>query len=288
MKQASVYGQHLARCFGLDDAPSLVTRTPGGIEFAATEIRIAAPRDCIAMPVPRENAVLAALMLRDCPSFTYWEHGRPAPSASLRDGDTMFLDLRRDPAIVLDQPFHAILFQLPHRALGAIGDLDCRLGAGLTDLTIRNLGVVIQTALAHPGRISPQCVEHTHLALVSYVAQAYGGRLPPVQGGLAPWQERKAKEALLEGALALKDVARECGLSVSHFSRAFRETSGLAPHQWLLRQRLETAKRLLATSRMSLAEVAIASGFGSQSYLTRFFSRRIGVSPGVWRRYQMQ
>ena len=57
------------------------------------------------------------------------------------------------------------------------------------------------------------------------------GRL---RGGLAPWQERRAKEILsanLDGDVPLKDVARECRLSVSHFSRAFRRTVGVAPHQ---------------------------------------------------------
>ena len=287
MSQGSVHGQHLARCFGLDDAPSLVTRTPAGIELAATEIRIDAPRGCTARAVPRDDAFMAALMLRDCPSLTYWEGGRPAPSASLRDGDTLFLDLRRDPAIGLDRPFHSVFFTLPR----PMRDLECRLGAGVADATIRSLGAVIRMALTHPGRISRLCVEHTHLALAAHVAEAYGGGMPPMQGGLAPWQEKRAKEALeshLDGGLALEEVARECRLSVSHFSRAFRQTTGMAPHQWLLRQRIETAKRLLATSGMSLAEVATASGFGSQSHLTRFFSRRIGVSPGVWRRYQMQ
>lgn len=285
MKRVSVYGRNLARCFGLDDAPSLVTRTPSGIELFATEICVDA-RDSPVRPSPCEDAVMVALMLRDHPSFIYWENDTPASPAVLRHGDTMFLDPRRSPAIEFDRPFHALFFTLPRQGR----DLDCRPGTGVTDATIRSLGLVIETALAHPGRISPLCVEYTHLALASYVAQAYGGT-PSVQGGLAPWQERRAKEALeahLVGGLPLEDVARECRLSVGHFSRAFRQTTGMPPHQWLLRQRIETAKRLLATSRMSLAEVATASGFGSQSYLTRFFSRRTGVSPGVWRRYQMQ
>ena len=287
MRQASVYGQDLARCFGLDHAPSLVTRAPAGIELVATEICIDASDDAVARPVPRDDAFMIALMLRDHPSFTYWEHGRPARSSPLKEGDTVFLDLRRDPAVGLDWPFHAIFFTLPRR----MRDLECGLGAGVADVTIRSLGVVMQIALAHPGRISPLCVEHTHLALATYIAQAYGGGTPPVQGGLAPWQEKRAKEVLqshLGGGLVLEDVARECRLSVGHFSRAFRQTTGMAPHQWVMRQRIDTAKRLLATSRMTLAEVAIASGFGSQSHLTRFFSRRIGVSPGAWRRGQMQ
>ena len=72
-----------------------------------------------------------------------------------------------------------------------------------------------------------------------HVAQTYGGLRPvlrPVRGGLALWQVRRAKElpsANLDGAVTLKGIAEECRLSVSHFSRGFRQTVGFAPHKWL-------------------------------------------------------
>lgn len=302
MKQAKAYGRSLARSFRLDNAPSLVTRTPAGIEAAATEISVVAPDHHVTGPVASEDAFMVTLMLRDHPSFACWEDGKPAPPASLRAGDVVFHDLRRDPAILLDKPFQAILFYLPRMVLNAIaeeqgtphiGDLNYRPGIGVADATIRNLGAVVRTALTQPGKVGRLCADHANLALATYVAQAYGlaATARPLQGGLAPWQERKAKDALvahLDGALALEDLARECRLSVGHFSRAFRQSTGMAPHQWLLRQRIETAKKLLVDHRMTIAEVAIASGFGSQSHLTRFFSARTGVSPGAWRRCRVQ
>ena len=109
----------------------------------------------------------------------------------------------------------------------------------------------------------------------------------PVRGGLAPWQVRRAKEILsanLDGGVPLKEVARECRLSVSHFSRAFRRTMGVAPHHWLLTHRIEVAKEKLRDSRLSLSDVALACGFADQSHLTRVFTRMVGVSPGAWRR----
>ena len=128
------------------------------------------------------------------------------------------------------------------------------------------------------------------LAVGVHVAQTYGGMRPvarPARGGLAPWQERRAKEVLsanLDGGVPLKEVARECRLSVSHFSRAFRRTMGVAPHNWLVTRRIEVAKEKLRYSRLSLSDVALACGFADQSHLTRVFTGMVGVSPGAWRR----
>ncbi len=76
----------------------------------------------------------------------------------------------------------------------------------------------------------------------------------------------------------------ECGLSVSHFSRAFRRTAGAAPHHWLMTRRVEAAKEKLRDSRLSLLDVALACGFSDQSHLTRVFAGMVGLSPGAWRR----
>ena len=145
-------------------------------------------------------------------------------------------------------------------------------------------------ALSHPDRANQLFVEHVLLGLGIHVAQTYGGMRPlslPVRGGLATWQVRRAKEILstnLDGRVPLKEVARECGLSVSYFSCAFRRSMGAAPHKWLLTLRVEAAKGKLRDSRLSLRDVALACGFADQSHLTQVFTRIVGLSPGVWRR----
>ena len=109
----------------------------------------------------------------------------------------------------------------------------------------------------------------------------------PARGGLAPWQERRAKEILranIKRGVTLKEVARECGLSVGHFSHAFRRTLGVAPHKWLIEQRVVLSKDKLRDEGLSLSDVAVECGFSDQSHLTRVFRKTVGVSPGVWRR----
>ena len=163
-------------------------------------------------------------------------------------------------------------------------------GAGVNDATIFSLGSTILPAVSHVDQANRLFVDHVTLAAGIHLASTYGGLRPvarPVRGGLAPWQERRAKEVLssnLDGSEPLKDVARECRLSVSHFSRAFRRTIGVAPHNWLLMRRIEVAKEKLRNSRLPLAEVALACGFADQSHLTRVFTGMVGVSPSAWRR----
>jgi AraC family transcriptional regulator len=135
-------------------------------------------------------------------------------------------------------------------------------------------------------------VDHVAAALCSHVAQHYGGvqrlgKLP--RGGLAPWQEKRAKELLqsdLSGELSLSRLALECGLSVRHFTRAFRQSMGIPPHRYLLKRRIEHARELLRNPTLSLLEIALACGFSDQSHFTRVFRASMHVSPGAWRRQQ--
>jgi AraC-like DNA-binding protein len=88
----------------------------------------------------------------------------------------------------------------------------------------------------------------------------------------------------LTGATPLSDIADACGLSVSHFSRAFRRSTGLAPHAWLLQTRVEAAKALLQRREAPLSKIARACGFADQSHFSGVFTRRVGLSPGAWRK----
>jgi len=116
-----------------------------------------------------------------------------------------------------------------------------------------------------------------------------GARLAPTirKGGLAPWQERRAKDLIdanLVKGVRVEEVAEACGLSVSYFTHAFRTSTGHPPHSWLLKRRLEFAMRLIREGRSNLADIAVATGFADQSHLTRVFKRRVGISPSLWRR----
>ncbi len=133
-------------------------------------------------------------------------------------------------------------------------------------------------------------IDQIGLSLLAHFAQTYGGMRPSdavSEEGLAPWQERRAKEimrARFASNLTIADVAAECKLTPSHFARSFRRSTGVAPHEFLSQLRIEEAKRLMLSTKLPLADVALICGFGDQSYFTRVFSRIVGASPGAWRR----
>jgi transcriptional regulator GlxA family with amidase domain len=88
----------------------------------------------------------------------------------------------------------------------------------------------------------------------------------------------------LSDNLSLNGVAAACKLSASHFARAFKASTGLPPHQWVMATRIEMARGILASSDTPLVEIAGMCGFADQSHFSRVFARIIGASPGAWRR----
>jgi AraC family transcriptional regulator len=299
MTQAGVYGQGLGRRFRLKDAPSLITRSLRSAELAVTETRDDDPVPGLSGSMPSEDAYLVSLKFRDYPDCECWERGKFVTKADVRAGATYLYDLKRDPRYVIDKPFHSIFFYLPRSALddiakqaGAprVGELAYQPGIGHDDAVIRHLGASLVEGLHRPDETNQLFVDHMMLALTAHVAQTYGGLkriTEQTRGGLATWQEKRACERLesdLAGKISLEHVAAEFGLSVSHFSRAFRISTGLPPHQWLLRQRVKAAKQLMTVRDLPLSEIAISAGFANQSHFTRVFSSVVGVSPGAWRR----
>jgi AraC family transcriptional regulator len=103
------------------------------------------------------------------------------------------------------------------------------------------------------------------------------------RGGLPRSSLRRVIEyinANLDQDLGLRSMAAVSGLSEDHFARAFRESTGVPPHRYLLQQRLERARQMLETSDMSIVEIAQALGFADQSHLTNLFRRNLGMTPG--------
>ena len=110
---------------------------------------------------------------------------------------------------------------------------------------------------------------------------------PPKLGGLAPWQLRRVTDyidAHLAEDVQLRTLADLAKLSRSHFCRAFKASTGLAPHRWQLQARIAKAKELLLEGEVPLAQIAVATGFADHAHFTRTFSRATGSSPGAWQR----
>lgn len=106
-------------------------------------------------------------------------------------------------------------------------------------------------------------------------------------GGLCPWQIRKVTshvDAHLDRAIRNEDLATIVRLNPSHFGRAFRNSFGEPPHEYVIRRRVERAQGLMLSTGAPLSEIALDCGLADQSHLTRLFRRIVGQSPRAWRR----
>ena len=293
------YGNELAENFGTEGAPFIVTRSLPHAELAVTEIEVVRPFGSTSTPLPRQDAYMVSFSLEDLFGIQYWEDGRPVPPGNVRAGGATFHDLRREPVVLVDRPLHTVQWFVPRAALNSladeakaphINDLRHEPGVGVFDEAIGHMSMTLLSALRAGEQVNRIFVDHITMAFAAHLAGVYGGMEPAarlIKGGLAPWQDRRAKEILvadLTGATPLAEIATACGLGAGSFARAFRRSTGLAPHAWLLTARVDRAMTLLRQPQMPLSEIALACGFADQSHFTRVFTRQTGRSPGVWRR----
>ncbi|NGO66666.1 helix-turn-helix transcriptional regulator [Rhizobium daejeonense] len=156
------------------------------------------------------------------------------------------------------------------------------------DPVLRRLALRIYPFFDAPETMDSLMADHYMWSLGIYLCTHYGDLAirRPIVGGLCTWQVRLAKDVIetsLVGGIGLADLAQLCGLRTSQFAHGFKRSTGVAPYEWLQCRRIERAKECLLAGG-SLFDVAALCGFADESHLIRMFRRRMGVSPGAWRR----
>lgn len=290
-------GERLARHFGIRMTSTLSVR--GFSRDPLVMTRLKGETDAGA-PTPATNpepAFSIMLQLRDLPHHELWVAGRLTHSGAVPVGAVSVVNLEDQPVSLLSGTFDALQFYVPHTLFEDLAGED-----GFTrptslawprarpDPVAAALGALLLPAIETPEPAMSLFAEHVAVAFLGHAVQRYGqasAAANPLRAGLAPWQERRAKElmrARLATSLSMTDVSRECRLSPSYFAAAFRRSTGLSPHQYLSRLRVEEARSLMLGTTLPLDEIALRCGFGSQSYFTRMFTKLAGISPGQWRR----
>ncbi|WP_344101716.1 AraC family transcriptional regulator [Nocardiopsis rhodophaea] len=144
------------------------------------------------------------------------------------------------------------------------------------------------TEYERPEPVDALYVQALVQAVAAHVVRMSSERsaTPPRVGGLSPRRMAHVEDyinAHLRDRLRLEDLADAAGLSSSHFTRAFRASTGQSPHQYVLRLRLDRARRALQATGDSIAHIAEATGFADQSHLTRTMRRHLGITPSALR-----
>src|SRR5215475_2513142 len=126
-------------------------------------------------------------------------------------------------------------------------------------------------------------------ALTSYLVRRYSTAAEanhPLSEGLPAIRLRTVLDHIhthLEDSLTVIELAGMVSMSPQHFANLFRQSTGLAPHRYVLGRRIERAQHLLTTTNLSLSEITLESGFASQSHFTDVFRKMLGTTP---RRYR--
>ena len=256
------------------------------------------PRTVTAKHLEARDGYVLAYHLDTLPPHEHWNKGVHAMQPGTRSPALKIFDLRTAQSCRLHGTFDNLFIYIPRAALDDVADAanaprieHLRTPEGWTtdDTVMEQAGTLLRHAMEQPSAASGLFTGHLLMALTAHVAQRYGGLREGERratGGLAPWQERRAKDLLaanLSNPPSVGTVADEVGLSPSHFARAFKASIGRSPHAWLQEVRVDHAKDLLADPEISLAAVAMESGFADQSHFTRIFGRMTGATPGRWR-----
>jgi AraC family transcriptional regulator len=294
-KEVPTVWNQLAEAMYLKDSPTAEVKLSEHASFGRFRSSKGLPD--LARPVLGEHGYIFALQLKAIPFIEQFFGNKKVSSGFYPVGGVSAIDLQDEPAVLLPNPFDAIVLYATQSSLDEVACAHQAPRAerlvwpqGAFDPVVHHLGRILLSSLERPSHCSKIFMDHILQALNCHFVCTYGGVRrsdPKSRGGLTPWQVRRATEILeahLGDNIALLQVAEACELSVSHFARAFRQTFNRPPHSWLNERRVDRARDLMINSRLSLVDIAIRCGFMDQSALNRAFRRIHGISPGMWRR----
>ncbi len=293
---AANYGKDSTKYFNLPKTPVLQSTALQTADVTIT--RLTSPPETVNLttPIPAENAFVVCLQLQPLPKHELWFDGKPERVTPYASGALSVADLAAKPTAFLPTEFDCLQFYLPQATLQRLADAEAcsairelAIPHGVQDPFVASIGQLLLPALA--GGHAPRLfIDGLLIALHSHLATRYA-QVRMIDrhrtGSLAPWQLAHAKamiDAHLGNGLSILELAAACQLSPAYFSRAFRKSTGLSPHQWLVRRRFETARDLLTRTTLPLSDIAALCGFADQSHFTRVFSHAVGTSPHAWRK----
>ena len=288
----------IGKGFKIPPAPTIAARIAGTSQVAFSHFKNDAPQPGFSTPSPREEAFVFKIPLIPARFSRVCINGI-GQSVLQSPGKAYLFDLTARTEVSLDTAYDAVRVHLPQatidglayeQGLRRIGGLHAA-ALGQDDAILYRLAQAMLPAIINAQQVTTAFVEYLALAFHAHVIYQYGGvpRGGSAKGGPAPWQIRRSCELIdanLAGDPSIAMLSAECGLSSSHFARAFRASLSMTPHQWILKRRVERARTLLAQTDTGLAEIALMCGFSDQSHLGRVFLRETGISPAEWRRRQ--
>jgi AraC family transcriptional regulator len=154
---------------------------------------------------------------------------------------------------------------------------------------IEQIGMMLLAELKTGGLAGKLYVESLTNVLAVHLLRNYVAvqrSIAVYDGGLSDRQLLKIADYInthLADDIALSDLAQLLGMSPFHFSRLFKRSLQVTPHQYVLGQRIEQAKQLLKETSLPIMDIALQCGFSSHSHLGKWFRQQTGVTPKMYR-----
>lgn len=160
---------------------------------------------------------------------------------------------------------------------------------GVSDPRVQRLGALFSQEAADGGIGGGPYAEGLATALIVHLIRSYSGagyKRLHITGGIAPVPLKRVMdyiEAHLGEEIGLADLAVLTGVSAHHFGQAFKASTGVSPHRYLIERRIHRAKEMLLNGDQPIAEIAGTVGFANQSHMTANFRRLAGITPARYR-----
>jgi AraC family transcriptional regulator len=158
------------------------------------------------------------------------------------------------------------------------------------DTTISRYAENFRTELINSSLNGPLYAETLTIGLTLHLLSSYAVAKPKIpfpRGKLSSSQLRRVVDLImgcLSEDVSLLAMAEQANVSTFYFARMFRKTLGVTPHQFVLRQRIQSSLKLIKEGRLSLSQIAVESGFYDQAHFTHAFRRVIGTTPAEYAR----
>jgi AraC family transcriptional regulator len=153
------------------------------------------------------------------------------------------------------------------------------------DLQLHHIAMLFLAELRSGGMMGRLYVESLTQALVIHLLRHYSEIAPIVASHNRNLTRTQLQQAIdyihahLDRDLSIEQIAQTINISPTYFASLFKRATGTSPHQYVIRQRVESAKLLLSKTEIAIADIALQVGFSSQSHLTQQFKRLTGVTP---------
>ena len=170
-----------------------------------------------------------------------------------------------------------------------LGDVELLPNWNLRDPHVASLMLALHADLEDSSPAGPLYGESLGVAIAHYLIRRYSVRAPrqlEYKGGMPTVRLNRVLDFMRENCakeMRLSELGQLAGMSPHYFCELFKKSTGLSPHQYSLRCRIDRAKGFLPSPQFTIGQIAKATGFADQSHFTKVFRRIVGVTPTQFR-----